>query len=837
MASYSQHKNLELPTSPEHYNINVFNKNAMVIDSELHKLDIKNQSQDELLATKEELNSEISRAVAKENDIEADLESEITRAIAAEDAINQVIETKANQIELQNYLPITGGILSSENGKILTFMRNNQTGGVEILFSNESHEIMSLLVNLLEQNGQFTLYDRIIESDIFSVSAKKRKIYDYKTDELKEILVEGEALPITGGTLENSNKAILKIKRASDADVSIAFENLKQALGEIGFNIYKELVATDKNGIIKKVLLNGDALPITGGTIEGNSVPILSIKRSTSDGSASLHLIPNNLSRQFLRVQSVVINGAMTFKVIDIDLDAPPDTNLFEISKNKRTIYDYKTNSVKEILVQGEALPITGGTLSTSTKTALSVNNSSDDTNGVEIKFSKEGNGLISLIGEKNGIFRVWSFLESRLLLSCGWNEFLYKGKKVFVEGDTITVNDGTPMPLTVLNESGNYVGVVLNNISPQFGESKIRLVSESANEEKRFLVQEISGEIKTLLQLSEKKRKIYDADSGTLKKILVEGESLPVTGGTLTKDGRDIITFNNLGTKEGIQGSDVVLHFNNQGDEYSQIVMRKTDDGVMFMIWDTLNTTKDIFHVTQKEITYKGKKILVEGEALPVSGGTIESSAFPMLKLKSVGGNKIAAFDLIPEQEKEIKLRIQSGYDTGKGNASFDFFEINDGNILQLCTLTKNGCKFFDPVSNTLKKIIVEGEALPVTGGKITDSKRNVLYLNNSADNANDVEIIFQVNNADKMALSGRENGGIGVYDFVNKQTLLEATNNVLRYKGKNILIEGDSIDNCKVNGKKVSEILNSTGSNTGIIYSSSEPTALQTGMTWIGN
>lgn len=56
MAQYSEYKNLELPVSPERYNIQVFNKNNMVIDSELHKLDLKNESQDELLATKESLN-------------------------------------------------------------------------------------------------------------------------------------------------------------------------------------------------------------------------------------------------------------------------------------------------------------------------------------------------------------------------------------------------------------------------------------------------------------------------------------------------------------------------------------------------------------------------------------------------------------------------------------------------------------------------------------------------------------------------------------------------------------------------------------------------------------
>ena len=86
MANFSTYKNLELPTEPEHYNIGVFNKNTMVIDSELHKLDIKNQSQDELLATKESLNSEITRATNKENDIIEDLASEIARAKSAENS-------------------------------------------------------------------------------------------------------------------------------------------------------------------------------------------------------------------------------------------------------------------------------------------------------------------------------------------------------------------------------------------------------------------------------------------------------------------------------------------------------------------------------------------------------------------------------------------------------------------------------------------------------------------------------------------------------------------------------------------------------------------------------
>ena len=63
MATYTKYKNLENPSTDERYNIGVANKNNNVIDSEFHKLDIKNQKQDELidtLATNELLNKHTS---------------------------------------------------------------------------------------------------------------------------------------------------------------------------------------------------------------------------------------------------------------------------------------------------------------------------------------------------------------------------------------------------------------------------------------------------------------------------------------------------------------------------------------------------------------------------------------------------------------------------------------------------------------------------------------------------------------------------------------------------------------------------------------------------------
>lgn len=50
MADLSTYKGLELPKSNERYNIEIVNNNNRIIDSELHKLDLKNESQDELLA-------------------------------------------------------------------------------------------------------------------------------------------------------------------------------------------------------------------------------------------------------------------------------------------------------------------------------------------------------------------------------------------------------------------------------------------------------------------------------------------------------------------------------------------------------------------------------------------------------------------------------------------------------------------------------------------------------------------------------------------------------------------------------------------------------------------
>lgn len=97
MANFSTYKKLELPTSIERYNIQVVNKNNIVIDSELNKLDIKNKSQDELLATKEALNSEVTRATIQEDIISKSLSNEITRSKKSENELYNNLNSEINR--------------------------------------------------------------------------------------------------------------------------------------------------------------------------------------------------------------------------------------------------------------------------------------------------------------------------------------------------------------------------------------------------------------------------------------------------------------------------------------------------------------------------------------------------------------------------------------------------------------------------------------------------------------------------------------------------------------------------------------------------------------------
>lgn len=102
MATYTTNIGLEKPLSTEKYDVAVVNKNSDVIDSELHKLNLKNQSQDELLATKEALAAETTRATESENAIAQSIANEAARAISAEDTLRDDL-TDLIQTELSDH--------------------------------------------------------------------------------------------------------------------------------------------------------------------------------------------------------------------------------------------------------------------------------------------------------------------------------------------------------------------------------------------------------------------------------------------------------------------------------------------------------------------------------------------------------------------------------------------------------------------------------------------------------------------------------------------------------------------------------------------------------------
>lgn len=143
MSTYSQYKKLEKPVSSERYDVNVFNRTTDMIDSELHRLDLKNQSQDELLATKEALNitkesleHEVERAAVAEKKLSNSLQTEISRAANAE----RQLEEELNSLEI--------GAVSIDNETVQRDIQDRLSipalsrvfrGEIKIISSSEAH--------------------------------------------------------------------------------------------------------------------------------------------------------------------------------------------------------------------------------------------------------------------------------------------------------------------------------------------------------------------------------------------------------------------------------------------------------------------------------------------------------------------------------------------------------------------------------------------------------------------------------------------------------------------------------------------------------------------------
>lgn len=259
MANFTQYKKLELPVSTEKYDVGVVNKNNRVIDSELHKLDLKNQSQDELLATKESLTSEILRATSVETELNNSIDSEINRATTTEE---NIINTLTG--ELDNYLSLTGGTLEANANPILTLKRieGNFTG---LNFENPSGHLFTI-EGYSSDDGtgkQFNVFARDWNKSLLRINESSRVIYDYITKSEKKILVEGEALPSSGGTIASATQQMLNLRytgEKGDAIIQLFPDNsitkriaLQSAFSTIENNtIFKVFVIED--GSTKQLL-------------------------------------------------------------------------------------------------------------------------------------------------------------------------------------------------------------------------------------------------------------------------------------------------------------------------------------------------------------------------------------------------------------------------------------------------------------------------------------------------------------------------------------------------------------------------------------------------------
>lgn len=201
------------------------------------------------------------------------------------------------------------------------------------------------------------------------------------------------------------------------------------------------------------------ALSLTGGTLEGNANPLLTLQRTGGNFSG---LEFRNPSGHLFAVEGYSAEDG-TGKQLNIyarDLKK----SLLRINENGRVIYDYKTKDEKEILVNGEALPLTGGEIS----------------------------------GQLN--------IKSRY----------------FPLINLVRAEYGETAAIQLTNGNENQKGFLLEGY-----------LKDSEGSERNFHIRDRILN-KELFMVSPTERKVYDKDSGSLKKILVEGEALSITGGTL---------------------------------------------------------------------------------------------------------------------------------------------------------------------------------------------------------------------------------------------------------------------------------------------------------------
>lgn len=95
----------------------------------------------------------------------------------------------------------------------------------------------------------------------------------------------------------------------------------------------------------------GDYLPITGGTLESSGSPILNLKRIGANAS--------RIGFEGVDGYELTIEGYKNNEVgrqFNVFLEDKGNISLLKVGEAVRTVYDYKTQSVKEILVESDVV-------------------------------------------------------------------------------------------------------------------------------------------------------------------------------------------------------------------------------------------------------------------------------------------------------------------------------------------------------------------------------------------------------------------------------------------------------------------------------------------------
>lgn len=359
--NYTTHYRLQKDLTVEKYDVNVVNMNSDIIDSALHRLDLKNELQDELLATKESLNSEITRATSKENDIIGDLTSEIsraksaenansdniseevTRALLAEETINmslqEHISDKTNPHNITKEQLEIGNVdnTSDIDKPVSTAQQNALDSALSIHNTSEiSHSDMRLLIS-----GLTTRLNALADSD------------DTTLDQLSEIVA-----------YIKNNKSLIDGITTSKVNISDIIDDLTTNSGD--------KVLSAKQGTILKGLIT-DLTTLVGNKVDKVSGKGLSTNDYTAEEKNKLSGIATGAQVNVQSDWNVADSTSEAFIKNKPNIPTVP-TSLPANGGNSDTSTKWATaRNIDGMLIQGDANRITYGTCSTAAATTVKV--------------------------------------------------------------------------------------------------------------------------------------------------------------------------------------------------------------------------------------------------------------------------------------------------------------------------------------------------------------------------------------------------------------------------------------------------------------------------------